>query len=402
MARLVNTCVLAAIVIFLFVTFTAFFHTGTSPSVLLHGGGVSSVDKPTTTAPTAPGATTIGSGKPNTENQKDKGSDNKDADKHAGDPPNKPPVSPVPPPMVHDPSKPKVVFPGPSFTFNVDNDIVYNPEGPTPDQIVLLAASDGGGHNNEIPNMLQRTEENRIEYAKLHGYIYQFINITKYDLQGASPVWAKLPAIIDTFNHYPQAQWVWWLDSDAIIMSPEYDIIKSLLNEKALAPKLVSEALHAPNRAKSTLKTPTPQFKDIDFISAQDQNGLNAGSFFIRRSQFSRWLLDIWGEQMLIKLKWQGEEQTVIQHLVYYHQSIRERFGFVRMREFNAYAAAAHNTWQKGDLAIHFAGCWVDHVCASRFEEFWNKRTTVKQLLEAGQEREKEKEKEEAEKEKDG
>ena len=60
----------------------------------------------------------------------------------------------------------------------------------------MLAASDGKGHNNGIPNILSAIQPNRQEYANLHGYHYLFIDISKYGLTGIHPVWAKLPSIV--------------------------------------------------------------------------------------------------------------------------------------------------------------------------------------------------------------
>jgi hypothetical protein len=52
-------------------------------------------------------------------------------------------------------------------------------------------------------------------------------------------VWGKLPAILEAFEKYPQAEWVWWLDIDAIIMSPNIDLYSSFLNPSIIQSKLV-------------------------------------------------------------------------------------------------------------------------------------------------------------------
>jgi hypothetical protein len=48
------------------------------------------------------------------------------------------------------------------------------------------------------------------------------------------PVWGKLPAILEAFRKYPNADWVWWLDVDAVIMSPEIDLYEHLLAPSVL------------------------------------------------------------------------------------------------------------------------------------------------------------------------
>jgi hypothetical protein len=51
-------------------------------------------------------------------------------------------------------------------------------------------------------------------------------------------VWGKLPAILEAFEKFPHAEWIWWLDVDAIIMTPEIDLFKFLLSPEILTTKL--------------------------------------------------------------------------------------------------------------------------------------------------------------------
>jgi hypothetical protein len=56
----------------------------------------------------------------------------------------------------------------------------------------------------------------------------------------AHPVWGKLPALLDAMRKYPEADWIWWLDIDAIIMSPEIDLHKYLLDPETLQSKFLN------------------------------------------------------------------------------------------------------------------------------------------------------------------
>ena len=53
------------------------------------------------------------------------------------------------------------------------------------------------------------------------------------------PVWAKLPALAEALDTYPDKEWVWWLDIDAIIMTPDLDLYSYLLNPIALQDRLL-------------------------------------------------------------------------------------------------------------------------------------------------------------------
>lgn len=51
------------------------------------------------------------------------------------------------------------------------------------------------------------------------------------------------------------------------------------------------------------------KFEDLDLLISQDHNGLNAGSFMIRKSLFSRVLMDVWRDPFLLQSQWPGQEQ---------------------------------------------------------------------------------------------
>lgn len=58
-------------------------------------------------------------------------------------------------------------------------------------------------------------------------------------------------------------------------------------------------------------------------------------------------------------------------HLVLKHHTVMEHFGLVRQRVLNAYPIATKNMgWEKGDLAVHLAGCWVEDQCSERWWQY--------------------------------
>jgi len=273
-------------------------------------------------------------------------------------------------------------LPAMNTSFFVPDDITYNPAGPTPDQIVVVTATDGKGHNGGIEDILGQTEQNRETYCNYHGYHYHFVNISKFDLEDAHPVWKKLPAIVDAFNTYPDAQWLFFLDLDAIVMSPKQDLTSLVLSPEGMRKSLdFGKQYTAAQREPLGVYMPRIEdvnLENIDMLVAQDQNGINAGSFFLRRSKFTQWLLDMWADPFFMKMDWAGREQDTLLHFVKHHRTFREHLGLIKQRVANSYSEGGPDmTWQEGDLIIHFAGCWVDDTCQERWKEFWNKRATV-------------------------
>ncbi|QIX00612.1 hypothetical protein AMS68_006129 [Peltaster fructicola] len=266
-------------------------------------------------------------------------------------------------------------------TFEVPANIKYDPKGPRPDQIVLLTATDGKGHNEAIKDAVKLAKENRKAYAEYHGYIDHFINITKYDIPDIHPVWKKLPAIVESFNTFPEAQWVFWLDLDAIIMTPTVAVEKTILSKEGMRKSLHGGAQLMVGSSEEKLDFWWPQepdFENIDLIMAQDGATFNAGSFLIRRSLFSQWLLDIWADPFFMHAGFTNREQDSMVHMMKHHPTVRKHTGVARQRSINAFSEGPNwMEWQKGDLLVHFAGCWVYNNCQERWTKYWDLKEQV-------------------------
>ncbi|KAF2423289.1 hypothetical protein EJ08DRAFT_596244 [Tothia fuscella] len=273
-------------------------------------------------------------------------------------------------------------LPALNTTFRVADDIVYSPAGPKPNQIVVVTATDGNGHNGGIDDIILQTSMNRKQYCAYHGYNYHFVNISQFDLEGAHPVWKKIPAIVDAFNTYPEAQWVFFLDLDAIIMNPKQD-----LNTLTLSHPGMQKSLDFGRQFTGSERTPLGVYmpserdahlQDIDMLIAQDHNGINAGSFFLRRSKYTQWLLDMWSDPFFMKMDWAGKEQDTLLHFIKHHRTFREHVGLLKQRVANAYPEGGDEMrWQKDDLVVHLAGCWVEDKCQERWQKFWKERIVV-------------------------
>lgn len=199
-------------------------------------------------------------------------------------------------------------------TITVSDHIKYDPAGPRPDQVVLLTASDGKGNNGGIENIMELATQNRKDYCKRHGYIYEFIDISKFDLGGSHAVWKKIPAIVEAFNKHPDAQWVFWLDLDAIIMTPKQDLNSLILSKEAMQKAIDAGAKHHGYewQPEGTFQPVKIDFENTDLLIAQDHNGINAGSFLIRRSKYTQIFLDMWADPFFMQMTWEGREQEAL------------------------------------------------------------------------------------------
>jgi len=267
---------------------------------------------------------------------------------------------------------------------------------PKNSDIVVLTASDGGGHNSAIPNVLTRVLEDRKEYCAKHGYQNLWLNTSRYDIGEAHRVgppkhlytshtdppqtWSKIPAVAEAFYRYPSAEWVWLIDTDIIIMTPDYDLAQEILSPAALRAGLMRDTPILDGQLKKNpthINTPGDfRVEDIDILITQDHQSVNTGSTFFRRSAFTRWTLEMMTDYtMLMGKDHGGAEQDAIKHLMLEHQLVRNHVGIYPQRKFNAYAQGGDNMgYRDGDLLVHFAGCWVGGKCQEWFEEFWGKK----------------------------
>jgi galactosyl transferase GMA12/MNN10 family len=75
------------------------------------------------------------------------------------------------------------------------------------------------------------------------------------------PVWSKVPAILEAMNSHPSAEWIWWLDMDALIMNPRLDLFDYLLNPDVLQRRLLTGHQVVPNNRIQLGKSPLPDLE---------------------------------------------------------------------------------------------------------------------------------------------
>jgi hypothetical protein len=187
-------------------------------------------------------------------------------------------------------------------------------------------------------------------------------NLSEYAIDGAPMVWTKIPVLVEAFARFPEAKWVWWLDFDSIIMTPTIDLGSHLLNPEPMLEKIRKGELYKLRGEEHgdeirTLTNPDPN--QINLIIAGDHNGINAGSFFLRRGGWTEMFLDLWEDPLYLANDWPGKEQDAMIHLIQFHKVIRNHLGIVPQRTLNSYYDGSEDMiWHENDLVVHLAGCW--------------------------------------------
>jgi hypothetical protein len=122
----------------------------------------------------------------------------------------------------------------------------------------------GGDHT------LLRLLKNKADYCRLHGV--QLLYNTALLRPSMDRYWAKIPVIRAAMVAHPEAEWVWWVDSDAVLTDMDFRLPLSRYRGHNLVvhgwPSLVFEA--------------------------RSWTSLNAGVFLIRNCQWSLDFMDAW------------------------------------------------------------------------------------------------------------
>ena len=112
----------------------------------------------------------------------------------------------------------------------------------------------------------------------------------------------------------------------------------------------------------------------IDMIVTQDCSGFNLGSFFMRRSQWTDRLLDIWWDPVHYEqrhMQWEHKEQDAFENLYINQPWIRPHTAFLHQRTANSFPPGAcgenntkiHYDRKDRDFLINMAGCEWGRDC---------------------------------------
>lgn len=137
----------------------------------------------------------------------------------------------------------------------------FNIEGQK-EHILIVSGSQSTPCKNPIgDHLLLRFFKNKVDYSRIHGYDIFYNNVLLQPKMFF--FWAKLPAIRAAMVAHPEAEWIWWVDSDAVFTDMDF-------------------------------KLPLDKYKNHNFViygwpkliyEKKSWTGINAGVFLIRNCQ---------------------------------------------------------------------------------------------------------------------
>lgn len=115
--------------------------------------------------------------------------------------------------------------------------------------------------------------------------------------------------------------------------------------------------LRGPNRPAEIMTPAEPDPNSINFLVAGDHNGLNAGSFFLRQSEWAEMFLDLWRDPLYVERDWPGREQDAMIPVIQHHKFVSNYVGIVPQWLINSYWEGPENIIRhENDLIVHIAG----------------------------------------------
>jgi mannan polymerase II complex MNN11 subunit len=221
------------------------------------------------------------------------------------------------------------------------------------------------------PAWVQKIKANREEYAKKHGYLTHFPTPSQYPLNNAPTSWARVPALRHAMTLHPGSTFFWYLDASALIMATDLNLEAHLLRPAVIEKHMITNAPVVP--PDSVIKTFGNLKGDrIDFVVAQDKEGLVPTSFIVRNGEWAKYFLDAWFDPIYRSYNFQKAESHALEHIVQWHGTILAKLAMVPQSLLNAYVAGPHadgGQYKEGDLVATFPGCDKDGRDCSREQQ---------------------------------
>ncbi|KAL8250968.1 hypothetical protein R6Q59_034661 [Mikania micrantha] len=139
------------------------------------------------------------------------------------------------------------------------------------ERVIVVSGSQPGPCRNPIgDHMLLKFFKNKVDYCRIHGYDIFYNNVLLHPQMHT--FWAKIPVVRAAMLAHPEAEWIWWVDSDAAFTDMDF-------------------------------KLPLQRYKNHNFVvhgwpkliyEKKSWTSLNAGVFLVRNSQWALDFMDVW------------------------------------------------------------------------------------------------------------
>ncbi|KAL6961332.1 hypothetical protein U1Q18_052491 [Sarracenia purpurea var. burkii] len=185
-------------------------------------------------------------------------------------------------------------------------------------------------------HLLLRLFKNKVDYCRIHGHDIFYNNVLLHPKMPS--YWAKLPVVRAAMVAHPEAEWIWWVDSDAAFTDMDFKLPLHRYKNHNL---VVHGWTHMIYEEKSWV-------------------GINAGVFLIRNCQWSLDLMEVWasmGPQTPNYDKWGKIQRSTLPDKLFPESDDQSGLVYLLLKEKEKWA---DKIYVEGEY--YFEGYWEEIV----------------------------------------
>ncbi|CAN0864898.1 Putative glycosyltransferase 7 [Linum grandiflorum] len=205
-------------------------------------------------------------------------------------------------------------------------------------RVVMVTGSQPKPCRNPIgDHLLLRAFKNKVDYCRIHGIDIFYNNVLLHPKMPS--FWAKLPVVKAAMVAHPESEWIWWVDSDALITDMEFKLPLERYDYK-------SHNLVVHGWEKLI-------YKEKSWTS------LNAGVFLIRNCQWSMDFIDVWANMGPMSpdfKKWGEIQRSLFKDKLFPESDDQSALIYMLLRD----KKLTEKIYLEG--AFYFEGYWVEIV----------------------------------------
>lgn len=205
------------------------------------------------------------------------------------------------------------------------------------ERILMISGSQSTPCRNPMgDHLLLRFFKNKVDYCRIHGYDIFYNNVLLQPKMFT--FWAKIPAVRAAMVAHPEAEWIWWVDSDAAITDMDFKLPLSRYKDHNLVVHGWSKLIY----------------------EKKSWTSLNAGVFLIRNCQWSLDFMEVWGSmgpQNPNYEKWGATLRTTFKDKIFPESDDQSGLVYLLLHE--------KDTWGKKiyvEGEFYFEGYWLEIV----------------------------------------
>ncbi|XP_052197018.1 glycosyltransferase 6-like [Diospyros lotus] len=205
------------------------------------------------------------------------------------------------------------------------------------DRVLLLTGSQPSPcKNSNGDHLMLRSFKNKVDYCRIHGCDVFYSNTFLHPKMRS--YWAKLPLVRAAMVAHPEAEWIWWVDSDAVFTDMEFKLPLRRYNDHNL---VVHGWAHLIYRKRSWV-------------------GVNAGVFMIRNCQWAMDFIQVWanmGPQSPDFKKWGRIQKATFPDKMFPESDDQSALIYLMLKEKEKWT---DKIYVEGEY--YFQGYWLDVV----------------------------------------